>query len=205
MLLYLVTDRTWLKEKSLAEEVELAINNGVTFVQLREKDLDYESFKNLAIDIKRITDKYKIPFVINDNIKIALEIGADGIHIGQEDMLATEARQILGQDKILGVSVGKVKEAIEAEKAGADYLGVGSIFSTTSKSDAISVDIEELKNITEAVNIPVVAIGGIKYENIEYLRNSGINGVSVISAILAEKDIGQSTKELKKLTEKYFQ
>lgn len=204
MLLYLVTDRTWLRDKTLSEVVELTINNGVTFVQIREKTLDHESFKNLAIDVKKITDKHKIPFVINDNIKLALEVDADGVHIGQEDMTAYEARKILGQHKILGVSVGNVKEAIEAEKAGADYLGVGAMFPTTSKSDAISVEIEELKNITESVNIPVVAIGGINQENIQYLKNSGINGVAVISAILAKDDMGKATEELRKVTEEYL-
>lgn len=204
MLLYLVTDRRWLKEKTLPEVVKLAIENNVTFVQLREKNLDYEKFKELAIEIKKITDEYQIPFVINDNIKIAMEIDADGVHVGQKDLAAAKARQLLGHDKILGVSVNTVEQAIEAEKAGADYLGVGSIFSTKSKLDAAGIDMEEVNKITKAVSIPAVGIGGINSENIHLLKNSGLDGIAVISAILAQEDIGKAARNLYKLSKEVF-
>lgn len=204
MLLYLVTDRRWLKEKTLPEVVKLAIENNVTFVQLREKNLDYEKFKELAIEIKKITDEYQIPFVINDNIKIAMEIDADGVHVGQKDLAAAKARQLLGRDKILGVSVNTVEQAIEAEKAGADYLGVGSIFSTKSKLDAAGIDMDEVNKITKAVSIPAVGIGGINSENIHLLKNSGLDGIAVISAILAQEDIGKAARNLYKLSKEVF-
>lgn len=204
MLLYLVTDRTWLKDETLTEIVELAIKNHITFVQLREKNLEYEKFKELAIEVKKITDKYKIPFVINDNIEVAMEVDADGVHIGQEDLPAIKAREILGRDKILGVSVAKVEEAIVAEKAGADYLGVGAVFPTISKSDATNVEMEEVKRITKAVHIPVVGIGGINKENIHELKGSGLDGVAVISAILAQEDIGKAARDLYKLSKEVF-
>lgn len=204
MLLYLVTDRRWLKEKTLPEVVKLAIENNVTFVQLREKNLDYEKFKELAIEIKKITDEYQIPFVINDNIKIAMEIDADGVHVGQKDLAAAKARQLLGHDKILGVSVNTVEQAIEAEKAGADYLGLGSIFSTKSKLDAAGIDMDEVNKITKAVSIPAVGIGGINSENIHLLKNSGLDGIAVISAILAQEDIGKAARNLYKLSKEVF-
>lgn len=204
MLLYLVTDRTWLKDKTLPEVVEFIIKNNATFIQLREKNLDYNSFKELAMELKRITDKYQIPFVINDNIQIAMEIDADGVHLGQKDLVATKARDILGKDKILGVSVNNVQQAIEAEKAGVDYLGVGSVFSTNTKLDARNVEMEEIKKITKTVNIPVVGIGGINEENIHLLKGSGLDGVAVISAILAQKDIEKATRNLYKLSKEVF-
>ena len=204
MLLYLVTDRTWLKDETLPEVIESIIKNGSTFIQLREKDFDYSEFKQLAIDVKKVTDKYKIPFVINDNIEIAMEVNADGVHIGQSDILANKARNMLGEDKIIGVSVSNVTQAIEAQKAGADYLGIGSVFTTTSKSDATNVDMEEIKNVTKAVNIPVVAIGGINESNITLLKDSGVDGIAVISAILAQDDIGKATRKLHKLSKDVF-
>ncbi|MEW8974068.1 MAG: thiamine phosphate synthase [Tissierellaceae bacterium] len=204
MLLYLVTDRTWLKSRTLPEIVELAIRNGATFIQLREKDIDYDRFRELAIDVKKITDRYNIPFVINDNIKVAIEVGADGVHIGQDDISLTRAREMLGEDKIIGVSVGSVCEAIKAEREGADYLGVGAMFTTISKSDAINVEINELEEITKAIDIPVVAIGGINERNIHQLKGSGVDGIAVISAILAKEDIAGATRELFKLSKEAF-
>ena len=204
MLLYLVTDRTWLKDKTLLEVVESVLKNNATFIQLREKNLDYKRFKELAIKIKEVTDKYKVPFVINDNIEIAMEVDADGVHVGQSDLIATRAREILGEDKILGVSVSNVKQAIEAEKAGADYLGAGSVFTTTSKLDAINMEIEEIKKITKAVNIPVLGIGGINEKNIHLLKDSGLDGIAVISAILAQEDIEEATRNLYKLSKEVF-
>lgn len=204
MLLYLVTDRTWLKDKTLPEVVESVLKNNATFIQLREKNLDYKRFKELAIEIKKITDKYQVPFVINDNIEIAMEVDADGVHVGQSDLIATKAREILGEDKILGVSVSNVKQAIEAERAGADYLGAGSVFTTTSKLDANNVDMEEIKKITKAVNIPVLGIGGINEKNIHLLKDSGLDGIAVISAILAQEDIEEATRKLYKLSKEVF-
>ena len=202
LLLYAVTDRTWLDNETLYEQVEKAIKGGVTFVQLREKNLDEESFLNEAITIQKLCRKYNIPFVINDNVEIARTINADGVHVGQSDMKATNARAILGEDKILGVSVQTVEQALLGEKEGADYLGVGAVFPTGSKSDAEDVSFETLKEICSAVSIPVVAIGGIGADNISKLKNSGISGIAVISAIFAADDIESATKILKKLTEK---
>lgn len=204
MLLYLVTDRTWLKDETLPEVVESILKNKATFIQLREKNLDYNNFKELAIKVKRVTDKYKVPFVINDNIHIAMEVDADGVHIGQSDLVATRARKTLGKNKILGVSVSNVEQAIEAEKAGADYLGVGSVFITTSKLDATNVEMEEIKKITKTVNIPVIGIGGINKENIHLLKGSGLDGIAVISAILAQKDVERATRNLHKLSKEVF-
>ena len=204
MLLYLVTDRTWLKNETLPEVVETVLKNNATFIQLREKDLDYESFKALAIEIKKVTDKYQVPFVINDNVQIAKEVDADGVHVGQSDLAATKAREILGEDKIIGVSVGNVEEAIKAEKEGADYLGAGSVFNTTSKSDAKNINTEEIKKITKAVSIPVLGIGGINEDNIHLLKDSGLDGIAVISAILAKENIGEATKNLYELSKEVF-
>lgn len=202
LLLYAVTDRSWLNGETLYEQVEKAIKGGVTFVQLREKKLDEESFLNEALQIQKLCRKYDIPFVINDNVEIARKINADGVHVGQSDMEAENVRAILGRDKILGVSVQTVEQALLAEKQGADYLGVGAIFPTGSKTDAEDVTFETLKTICEAVNIPVVAIGGINESNVLMLKGSGIFGVAVISAIFASEDIESSTKGLKELTEK---
>lgn len=204
LLLYLVTDQSWLGEDSLVSQVEKSLINGVTFLQLREKNLDAESFLNLASEMKELARGYNVPFVINDNIDIAIKSDADGVHIGQDDMSVEEARKIIGEDKILGVSVGTVEEAILAEKLGADYLGVGAIFSTDTKKDAGDVTFETLKNICESVNIPIVAIGGINKDNISSLKGSGIDGVAVISAILAKKDIPKATCELKDICERIF-
>ena len=200
MLLYAVTDRSWLNGKSLYEQVEEAIKGGVTFVQLREKKLDEENFLDEALDIQNLCRKYGIPFVVNDNVKIAKMINADGVHVGQSDMGAENVRGILGDDKIIGVSVQTVEQAVLAEKQGADYLGVGAVFPTGSKVDAEDVSFETLKAICESVNIPVVAIGGISAGNVLKLKGSGISGIAVISAIFAAEDIESATKNLKQLT-----
>lgn len=201
LLLYAVTDRRWLNGKRLVDQVEEAIQGGVTFVQIREKDLDPEKFLEEAEELKALCEKYKVPFVINDNVEIAAEIGADGVHVGQSDMEAGDVRAKLGPDKIIGVSAQTVEQALLAEKHGADYLGVGAVFATGSKDDAKEVEHETLKAICEAVKIPVIAIGGITKENVRELAGSGICGIAVISAIFAEKDIKNATKKLKKLTE----
>ena len=201
LLLYAVTDRTWLNGKTLYEQVEKAIKGGVTFVQLREKELDDVAFLKEAFEIKKLCRQYNVPFIINDNVEIARKINADGVHVGQSDMKAGNVRTILGEDKILGVSAQTVEQALLAEKEGADYLGVGAVFPTGSKMDADDVSYETLKKICSAVSIPVVAIGGIGAGNVLKLENSGISGIAVISAIFSAEDIEKATKNLKELTE----
>ncbi len=205
LLLYAVTDRAWLNGETLYEQVEKAIKGGVTFVQLREKNLDEESFLNEALEIQKLCRKNNIPFIINDNVEIAKKINADGVHVGQSDMKAGDVRAILGEDKILGVSAQTVEQALLAEKEGADYLGVGAVFPTDSKEDAEDVSYETLKAICEAVSIPVVAIGGIGASNILELTGSGICGIAVISAIFAAENIQKATVELKELTKQVVQ
>lgn len=202
LLLYAVTDRSWLGEKTLYEQVEETLLGGATFIQLREKELEEEKFLKEAIEIKALCKKYGVPFVINDNVEIARKINADGVHVGQKDMQAADVRAILGEDKILGVSAQTVEQAILAEKCGADYLGVGAVFQTGSKDDADDVSHETLRQICDAVSIPVIAIGGIGTDNVLELKGSGICGIAVISAIFAAKDIRLATVQLKELTEK---
>jgi len=184
-----VTDRSWISDRSLNEDVKKALEAGVTFLQLREKNIDKESFLKSAMQLKSLAADYKVPFVINDDVEIALASDADGVHIGQNDMTVIGARQKIGRDKILGVSVRSVEEAKYAERLGADYLGVGAVFITDTKLDAADVSYEVLKEICASVKIPVVAIGGINDKNITQLEGSGVYGVAVISAILAQKDI----------------
>lgn len=198
LLLYAITDHSLLKGKSLESQVELALKGGATILQLREKSLNYDDFLEQALRLKPICKKYRVPLIINDNVEVALEADADGVHVGQEDMQAKEAREKLGPDKIIGVSCKTVDEALEAQTRGADYLGVGAIFPTKSKEDADPISFEALNEIVEAVDIPVVAIGGIELENIAQLQESGISGVSVISAIFAQDDIENATRLLKK-------
>ena len=201
MVLYAVTDRHWLNGESLYSQVEKALKGGATFIQLREKNLGEEEFLAEAKEIARLCKSYHVPFVINDNVDIALEIDADGVHVGQSDMEAGDVRAKLGPDKIIGVSAQTVRQALLAQERGADYLGVGAVFHTDSKADAADISHETLKAITEAVDIPVIAIGGISKENVSELSGTGICGIAVISAIFAEKDIKNATKKLKKLTE----
>lgn len=205
MLLYIVTDRTWLGENSLVEQVEQTIKAGATFIQLREKDLSFDEYVKIAKDVKTITDKYKIPFVINDNVDVALAVCADGIHVGQSDMQAQNVRVLIGENKILGVSAQTVEQAIKAEECGADYLGVGAVFSTSTKTDANNISIDTLRDICSAVSIPVVAIGGISKNNIFELTGSGVDGVAVVSAIFAQHDITSATTELLELSHKMVQ
>lgn len=202
MLLYAVTDRTWLGEQTLAMQVEEALKGGTTFIQLREKHLDYETFLAEANEIKALCKQYHVPFVINDNVDVAIACEADGVHIGQSDMNAGNVRAKLGDDKILGVSAQTVEQAMIAQQQGADYLGVGAVFSTSTKLDADSVSFETLKSICEAVTIPVIAIGGINESNILELSGSGIDGVAVISALFAKSDIKAAAVNLNTLTEK---
>lgn len=205
LLLYGVTDRSWLNGRTLYEQVEDALKGGATFIQLREKDLDADSFLKEAVEIKELCARYHVPFVINDNVEIAKKIDADGVHVGQHDMEAFNVRAILGPDKIIGVSAQTVEQAVLAEKNGADYLGVGAVFHTGTKKDANSISHETVKQICQAVNIPVIAIGGISRENVMELQGTGICGIAVVSAIFAAENITEATKELKELTKNMIQ
>ena len=205
MTLYAVTDRTWVKDTTLMDQVKEALEGGITFLQLREKHLSKEEFIKEAREMKELSKEYKVPFVINDNIEVALAVDADGVHIGQDDMSVEEARKLLGEDKIIGVSAHNVEEAIKAQKGGADYLGVGAVCATSTKKDANVVSKEEIKKICHTVEIPVVAIGGIKKENIKTLEGTDVDGVAVVSAIFAAKDIKKDTKQLRSLVEEMKQ
>ena len=198
LVLYAVTDRSWIGEETLRSQVEKALKGGATFIQLREKNLDETSFLEEAKEIQKLCREYKVPFVINDNVEIAAQINADGVHVGQSDMEAGDVRKKLGPDKIIGVSAQTVEQALRAQEHGADYLGVGAVFPTGSKADATEVCHETLKAICDAVDIPAIAIGGINSENVSGLRGTGICGVAVISAIFAQKDICAAAAELKK-------
>lgn len=196
--LYLVTDRDMLKNRDIFSAVEMAIKGGVTLIQLREKDISTEEFYKIALKLKEITSKYNVSLIINDRLDIALAIDVDGVHVGQQDMPAAVARKIIGNHKILGVSAATVEEAKKAEKDGADYVGIGAIFPTSTKDDARAVNINELIKIKKALNIPVVAIGGISEKNIEFLAPAKIDGVAVISAILGKEDVKAASEGLRK-------
>lgn len=197
MLLYAVTDRTWLGDKTLYEQVEAAIRGGVTMIQLREKHMDREAFKKEAIEIRDLCARYQVPFLLNDDVELAKEIGADGVHVGQNDMDAGMARKILGPDKIIGVSARTVEQALDAQALGADYLGSGAVFHTGTKSDARAMSHETLEAICRAVSIPVVAIGGITGENVTALKGSGISGIAVVSAVFGAKDPARAARNLR--------
>ncbi len=201
MLLYAVTDRAWVGKQSLCEQVESALKGGATCVQLREKELDDAAFLDEAIEIGALCKRYGVPFFINDNVEIAIKCHADGIHVGQDDMKAAEVRKKVGDDMMIGVSVHSVKEALEAVKNGADCLGVGAVFSTSTKADANVLPKEILRDICAAVDIPVVAIGGINKSNISALSGSGVDGVALVSAIFGSDDIEKECRLLRKLSE----
>ena len=200
LLLYAVTDRAWLGEETLPDQVEKAIKGGTTFVQLREKALDEETFLEEARQLKELCRQYNVPFVINDNVDIALAMDADGVHVGQDDMEAGDVRRKIGPSKILGVSVQTVEQALLAQERGADYLGVGAVFATGSKDDADDVSHDTLQAICEAVDIPVVAIGGISKNNVGQLAGRGLAGIAVISAIFGQPDIEAAAADLKQRT-----
>ena len=204
MLVYAVTDRAWLKGESLKDQVEKALKGGVTFVQLREKNLDRRLFLEEAATIKELCDSFHVPFVINDDVEIALASGADGVHVGQKDMDVKEARRRLGPGKIIGVSCKTVEQAKAAEAGGADYLGVGAMYPTDTKSDTSQVTVETLKAICRAVDIPVVAIGGIRADRIQPLKGTGADGVAVVSAIFGQPDIEAAARRLKETAEMYL-
>lgn len=202
MCLYAVTDRAWVGKQTLLGQVEDAIKGGVTCVQLREKELEKEKFLEEALEMKKLCTKYQIPFIINDNVEIALKCKADGIHVGQSDMEAGNVRKLAGEHMIIGVSVRTVEEAVTAEKAGADYLGVGAMFPTSTKLDAADVSYETLKEICNIVTIPVVAIGGINKNNIQELAGTGVAGIALVSAIFAAENIEEACRELKSISKK---
>ena len=200
MLLYAVTDRAWVGKQSLYEQVESALKGGVTCVQLREKELDDEAFLKEAVEIHALCQRYGVPFFVNDNVDIAIRCHAEGVHVGQEDMAAAQVRARVGEGMMIGVSVHSVEEAQEAVKHGADCLGVGAAFATHTKTDVDVLPHETLKAICDAVDIPVVAIGGISRDNVHRLSGSGICGVAVISAIYGAADIRRASEDLKTAT-----
>jgi len=202
MLLYAVTDRSWLGEATLYSQVEQALKGGATLIQLREKKLGEEAFFKEALELKELCRRYYVPFIINDNVELAKRADADGVHIGQEDMKAEEVRNLLGENKIIGVSACTVEQALQAQAAGADYLGVGAVFPTATKTDASAVSYDTLKAVCAAVDIPVVAIGGITRENAADLKGSGIAGIAVVSAVFACENIEKGTRELKRVAER---
>lgn len=202
--LYAVTDRSWLGNGTLSDAVEAALRGGATMVQLREKSLTQADFLQEAKTLAALCARFQIPFLINDNLEIALACNADGVHVGQDDMDPQKARALLGPGKILGVSAHTVDQALAAEKTGADYLGVGAVFSTSTKQDAASVPLETVREICQAVSIPVVAIGGISADNILSLQNSGVVGAAVVSALFAAENIFSAAQNLSRLTKEAF-
>ncbi len=197
--IYLVTDRNLIKDKTLTEAVEEAIKGGATIVQLREKEATSREFYEVALKVKEITKKYNVPLIINDRIDIAMLVDADGLHIGQKDIPLIEARKIIGKNKIIGLSASNLEEAVQGEKEGADYLGVGAVFPTSTKKDAEDCNLKKLIQIKQKTNIPIVAIGGINKSNVGSVSKTGIEGAAMISAILQSKNIIEVTKEIKNI------
>ena len=201
MLLYAVTDRMWEKNQTLFEQVEAALKGGATCIQLREKELDDSLFLKEAIKMRELCKRYKVPLIINDNVDVAIKCKADGIHVGQDDMNVNYVRSLVGENMIIGVSAHTVKQAIQAQNEGADYLGVGAMFNTSTKSDAKEITYKTLQEICGVTTIPVVAIGGINKTNIMQLSGSGVDGVALVSAIFAANDIEKECKELRLLVQ----
>lgn len=198
LLLYAVTDRSWLNGSALADAVKKALSGGVTMLQLREKHMTDDEFIKSALEIKNICSEFNVPLIINDNIRVALAVNADGVHLGQTDTPLREARQLLGNDKIIGITAKTPMQAVEAEKNGADYIGSGAVFGTTTKSNAVKMELDTLRAITSSVKIPVAAIGGITADNVSKLQNTGISGAAVVSGIFAQEDIESTAKLLYK-------
>ncbi|MGN1064953.1 MAG: thiamine phosphate synthase [Thermoguttaceae bacterium] len=203
--LYAVTDRSWVGLQTLLEQIESSLLGGTTLVQLREKDLSDCEFIQEAISVKRLCERFGVPLLINDNVNVALRSGADGVHLGQDDLPLQEARKMLGPNKIIGISTHTVEEAMEAEQGGADYVGVGSVFATQTKLDANVLSIDYIREICQAVSIPAVAIGGIKEENMDALRDAGVAGIAVVSAIFGQPDIEMATLRLKEHADRLFE
>lgn len=199
--LYAVTDRSWLGGRALAEVTDEILAGGATFLQLREKELKGEALLAQARALKAVAARHHVPFVVNDDVEVALAVDADGVHVGQDDIMGRDIRALIGPDRILGISANTVDTAVAAQKAGADYIGVGAVFGTTTKKDAKNLTVEQLRAICNAVDIPVVAIGGISADNILALRGSGVDGVAVVSAIFAQPDPGAAAKRLRALAE----
>ena len=200
MLLYAVTDRAWTGKQTLYEQVEAALKGGVTCVQLREKELDETAFLQEAKELCALCRRYGVPFLVNDNVEIAIACGADGIHVGQEDLAAGEVRRRVGENMLLGVSVHTVEEACQAVRDGADYLGLGAVFPTSTKTDVEQMSNETLRAICDAVDVPIVAIGGINRGNILRLAGSGVDGVALVSAIFSAEDIEGTCRELRAMS-----
>lgn len=197
ILLYGITDRTWLKPgEKLCDICREILEHGVTFLQLREKELDQEACLKEAKELKELCTQFGVPFVVNDSAEIAVQAGADGVHVGQSDIKGRNIRAMIGPDRILGISAGTVEEARKAEQAGADYIGVGAVFGTSTKKDARNLSVEKLREIASAVSIPVVAIGGINCGNVRELTGSGVDGIAVISALFGAKRPGEAAAEL---------
>lgn len=202
MLLYAVTDRQWLREgETLTDVCREVLKNGATFLQIREKDLSPDAFAREAEELKELCAQYRVPFVVNDSVEIALAVDADGVHVGQSDIKGRDIRAVLGPDRILGISAGTVEEAAAAERAGADYIGVGAVFGTSTKKNARNLSVEKLREISGAVAIPVVAIGGVNGENLPRLSGSGVDGVAVVSAIFGAERPGEAAAKLLRLAE----
>lgn len=199
MRLYAVTDRSWLNGQTLYEQVEQALKGGVTLVQLREKGLGAEQFLQEARQIQQLCHRFGVPLIINDSIEVALAVDADGVHLGQDDANAAQARQLLGKDKIIGVSAHNVQEALQAVQDGADYLGSGAVFGSGTKTNVSTLPMQTLREICSAVPIPVVAIGGITEQNLQHLSGSGISGAAVVSAIFAQENIEEAAIRLRGL------
>ncbi|MCR4705144.1 MAG: thiamine phosphate synthase [Lachnospiraceae bacterium] len=202
MLLYAVTDRKWTGRQTLYEQVEAALKGGITCLQLREKDLDEASFLREAVEIGKLCKQYDVPLIINDNVEIAIRSGASGVHVGQEDMEAGRVREKIGPDMILGVSAHNVEEALRAVSCGADYLGSGAVFGTATKNNVTPMSRETLRAITESVDIPVVAIGGVDGDNLPLLKGTGVAGAAIVSAIFSAEDIEKECCHLRALSEK---
>ena len=199
MRLYAVTDRSWLNGQTLYEQVEQALKGGVTLVQLREKGLGAEQFLQEARQIQQLCRRFGVPLIINDSIEVAIAVDADGVHLGQDDANAAQARQLLGKDKIIGVSAHNVQEALQAVQDGADYLGSGAVFGSGTKTNVSTLPMQTLREICSAVPIPVVAIGGITEQNLQQLSGSGIAGAAVVSAIFAQENIEEAAIRLRGL------
>ena len=202
MTLYAVTDRSWLGERTLAQVVEEVLKGGATFLQLREKELDQATILAEAREIQAIAARYHVPFVINDSVDIALACDADGVHVGQADLMGRDVRALIGPDKILGITANTVELAVAAEQAGADYIGAGAVFGTTTKQNAKNLSLDTLKAICQAVSIPVVAIGGINADNLPQLAGTGAAGAAVVSALFAQKDPEKAARRLRALADK---
>ena len=200
--LYAVTDRSWLGSETLYEQVEKALKGGVTLVQLREKTLDEAAFEKEGQELLELCHHYNVPLIINDNVELAKKIHADGVHIGQSDMEIKNARELLGADKIIGVTAKTIEQAKAAETAGADYLGSGAVFGTSTKTDAKPMELDLFQEICESVTIPVVAIGGLNKEHLELLKGTGVDGIAVVSALFAADDIEKAAEELKEAVKK---